>query len=246
MASVGAELKALNAVAECEPASRIGAHLLERYHGGVHFRGSPSRQWTELAVLRELCLLVEQVPFTQLSVRALLDAASLHAPTPAAAARRRTAVHRLIRLLQYDGVLPGRAELRAGERLAAELERTPDSGRATLRRWLARRQRQCSPHNLSWEATKLRTLEELLPARSGLSDGELITEWLRGLVRDIVDCSCAPVTRARFPDRCEGCGATIETDGSRASPGPGYQAVLRSLASKYLQFRRLPTPTRDL
>jgi hypothetical protein len=230
--------------ASYQPRSAGGAELLRRYLASVHFDGAAGTQENELGFLREVCRLVEAFDFDELSVDVLDRAANSPAPSATATLRRRRVIGRVVRQLRHDGELPTAHELRASRAIEAELIDTPRAGRPTLRRWLASRKRKLGWHELRWEARRLRTLEEVIAEHPDAADDELITRWMFQIVRIVVACDCPPVTRQRNGAICSCCGSTIEKKGSRPSPNEQNQRKLRALGHRYLQFRRLPTPTR--
>ena len=223
--------------------SEASAELIRRYAASVHLDGSPGTRENALVDLREFCRIVESANLTRFSYSALAALANSSAPSPTAARRRRRVIGRLIRLLQSSGELPTNAELTASDAIETIVAETLPGGRPTLRRWLAQRRRKVGWWMLRWEAKDLRDLESVIAAYPGADDGELITRWLFRLVRQIVDCGCAPISRSADHDVCACCGATTATHGSRPSPGEPNQRKLRALARRYLQFRRLPVPT---
>lgn len=229
-------------IAECEPASAAGAALLTRYLEVASFEGSRATQETELASLRELCRIVEQTPFETISIASLSAAADAEGASATRALRRRRVVGRLIRILQQRGELPSNRDLTASRGLERELAATPEQGRQLLRRWLARRSRHVGWFELRQEARRLRRLEELIVLYPDAEPTDLFGLWLRALVRPIVNCDCAPLTRAADPTRCPHCGATAETHGMRSSPAAAKQDRIRSLGRKYLAFRALSVP----
>jgi hypothetical protein len=247
MARTPAQVRAQRAVDACVPVSPIGAELLRRYHVALEFGGANKTEDEQVHVLYELCRLVAEIPFPTLSIEALEQAAVAQTVTRYRAKCRHRAVRQLIRLLQAAGDLPDSDELAASRRIQEQLAKTPTAGRGTLRRWLAKRQHRLGWHELSWEAKRLRKLEEVLTTASAdLDDRDIIAAWIRTLVRQIVDCGHHPVTRANDPARCNQCGATVDSHGRRPSPGERKQKELRRTAAAYLRFRRLPTPTSPL
>jgi hypothetical protein len=234
--------RARTRVAACKPASPLGRLLLERYVEAVDLT-DPSE--LELVLLTHVCRLVEELPLDTISIRALDEAGEAPQPSKTARRLRRIAAGRLRRLLQATGELPGTRELAAEARIVRLLERAPAAGRGTLARWNEVRA-DIEPFERSHELRRLAQLEEVIAERGLLSDEALIQLWLRRLVRPIVACRCAPVTRAVDPNRCNACGATAESHGTRPSPAPPKQRRLERMGRRYLALRRLPVPTRSV
>ncbi len=244
-ASVNARAAAI-VCATTDRVSELKAELIRRYATSVHLNGTRGVQEEELGYLRELCRLIEGSDFEEVSYQSLAALGALPAPSGTAARRRRRVIGRLIRLLQHSGELPTSPELAASRAIEAIIFETPEGGRGTLRRWLARRRRKLGWHELRWEAKRLSDLEATIVAHPGADDAELTTRWLLASVRSIVNCGCPPITRRSDPSVCTCCGATSASHGTRPSPNEANQRKLRALARRYLQFRRLPTPTRSL
>ena len=237
----------LHVVAGCRPASPIGAELLRRYVDAVDYlAGSAWVYQREVELLRAICGMVEDTPFCELSL-ATLEAAA-HAPQPTArrTSTRREAARRLRRLLQSTGELPNAETIRYERFIHLLLSSAPARGRRTLERWEVRRRDRLAAFERYHEIRHLTRLEQVIEDTGATDDAVIVHHWLRRTVRRIVACRCPPVTRSQTPGRCIACGATTATHGSRPSPGPGKQRRLERLAHRYLAFRRLPDPTREI
>jgi hypothetical protein len=228
-------------------ASPIGAELIDIYAGSLSADGSESTQDREIALLRELCRLFAAHAVAGLSIDMLDQLAELPAASPSAALKRKRVVRRLIRLLQHRGDLPASWELRWNRNLRKLVEDASPASRPMLKHWLAQRQSRVSPYELYHEGRRLLPLEDQLQTQPGRDDDEAISAWLQSLVRQVVGCPCAPVTRSADGKRClkRTCRATTATHALVPSPGLRKQAALRSLARRYLRQRREWTEMSD-
>lgn len=229
-------------VRSCRPLSESGRGLLERYAAEVDLSRSPKR---ELELLWAACRLVEEISFDGLSVRALDEAGAQPQASKAGCRYRRVAAGRFRRLLQASGELPAPGELASEARLRRWIATAPPAARATLGRWSEYRSGVLGAYERSHEIRHLSRLERVIETHGPASDASIIQRWLRESVRPIVNCRCAPVTRAIDPEQCSCCGASVATHGTRPSPGPAKQRRLERLAVRYLVFRRGSTPTRQ-
>jgi len=222
-----------------ERSSGVGRELFRRYAAAVRFEGSRERQEVALGDLRALGRLLEGVHLQQISYDSLAALTETPAASPAAAKRYRRVVRRLIRLLQSSGELPTPQEVRSSQVIERAIAATPAGGRRILRSWLAQRQRTVGWWELRFEAERLQQLELLIAANPGADDNELITRWLRVIVRQIVKCKCPPLTRWVNPAVCSCCGKTSAGAGTRPSPSERKQREYALTARRYLDYRSI-------
>jgi hypothetical protein len=232
-------------VNDCDPTSTAGAVLLARYAESLD-RSRTNSADAEIIVLRELCSLVEDptVTLEPLTVDRLRRIAQRPAPSRTAAERRRRLASRLIALLQKDGIFPDSGELHASRSVMRTLAPLPDGRRSRVARWIEeQREYPDGRPKTGWgqllvHARALAELETLLEDLQLDSEEckDAVGLWLERVVREIVDCGCPPVTRARTPHHCHSCGATPTTHGTRPSPALAKQRELEALARRYLDW----------
>jgi hypothetical protein len=225
------------ATLECSP--DVEKELFRRYAAAVRLEGSRQAQESALADLRALRRLLERADLQEITYDSLTALAKIPAPSAAAAGRYRRVVRRLIRLLQDSGELPTQKEVRASQVIEQALAAAPAGGRRILRSWLAQRRRTVGWWELRFEAERLQQLELVIASYPGADDNELITRWLRVIVRQIVKCECPPLTRRANPAVCSCCGKTSASAGTRPSPSEPKQREYTVPARRYLEYRRL-------
>lgn len=230
--------RVLAAVAACRPLSKTGAFLLERY---MQVADTPANTWPprERHYVYELCRLVEQNDFAVLTIAGLRKAALANGLSGRARLQRSSVVGRLIRILQTSGELPTQRDLRNRQATRRLLTSVPSASRRFLGKWELARRDVLGPHELRHEIRRLTLLEHLAVHYPDAADEYLLDRWLRLLVRQIVDCRCAPVTRARDPFTCCCCGRTAATAGTRPSPARPKQKEITRIGARYLEFRRV-------
>ena len=230
--------------AACEPTAPVGRKLVDLYLQRLIIRDlHPQTLYEEALLFRLLCTTVEQPELSALSMKRVDQALDRPSPTKTDAGRRRRLRGRIRTLLELEGLIPTRAEATAGRKIDQLIAEAPADRRRTLTEWLHGRGQTLSLHELAREAKHHLLLEAVLHDHPGCSDDVAIQLWLRRLVRPVVNCTCPPVTRRDNPLRCNSCGATPRTAGTRPSPSPRCQGKYERIARRYLRHRRRPTTT---
>ncbi len=224
----------------CQPTAQSGRVLLELYveHLTIRENLHPNVYYDEELLFRLLCTTVEQPELTALSLNAIDRALERPPRSRNDQQRRRRLRGRLHAVLRAEGVIPPAAEVRDYARTIEAVRSAPPAGRRSLEWWLERRSHDLGAHELAREARHHALLEHVLAENPDVDDDAAIQLWMKRLVLRVVVCRCPPVTRRDDPLRCNSCGATPDTSGTRPSPSPRCQDKYERTARRYLRESR--------